>query len=284
MRVAHIIMAHKNPDQLLRMITKLDHPGFDFYVHIDNKILLDSFKAIFELANVRPIKKRINCNWGGNSLLTAVTSALNEVLSTGINYDFVNLLSAQDYPLHSSAHIYNYFEKAKGKNFISFDISADTTWWKEATSRYEKYHFTDINIKWKYGLQKIVNSVMPSRKFPMYSELYGSSDSTWWTISYECARLVADQLSHNKKLLNFIKYAWGTDEFVVATIIMNSDFRDSVINNNLRYIDWSEGNPHPKLLGIDDFEKIKSSEMLFARKFDALFDEEILDRIDKSQI
>lgn len=284
MRIAHIIMAHKNPAQLLRMIKKLDHPNFDIYVHIDKKVLLDPFKAILEVPNVRLIKNRIHCNWGAYSFLTAIVSTLNEVLSTKTYYDYINLLSAQDYPLYSSAYIYDYFEKAKGRNFISFETSRESLWWKEAVSRYEKYHFTDVNIKWKYRIQKIVNAVMPLRKFPVYDELYGGCKSTWWTLSYGCAKLVADELSNNKKLVNFIKYSWGTDEFVVATVVMNSQFKSSVVNNNLRYIDWSEGNPHPKLLGTEDFEKIKSSGMLFARKFDITLDEEILDKIDKSQI
>lgn len=281
MRIAHIIMAHKNPYQLLRMIKKLDHAQFDFYIHIDRKVLLDPFSAIIQMPNVKFINNRINCNWGGNSLLTGIISSLNEALSYGIHYDFLNLLSAQDYPLHSSEYIYTFLKKEKDKNFISFDLSRETVWWKEAISRYEKYHFTDVNFKWKYPLQALVNRVLPTRKFPIYSDLYGGSKSSWWTISYDCAKLISHELSHNKKLMRFIKYAWGTDEFVVATIIMNSKFRDSVVNNNLRYIDWSEGNPNPKLLRMEDFEKIKRSEMLFARKFDTTVDEEILEKIDK---
>lgn len=280
MRVAHIVMTHKNPDQLVRMISRLVHPDFDFYIHVDNKVQISNFNSILDLPNVAFIKNRVNCNWGGNSLLTGIVSALDEVLSLNKDYDFVNLLSAQDYPLTSPKTIINYLKEKKGNNFISFDPNRDTEWWKEANSRYEKYHFTDINFKWKYFVQRIFNNFLPVRKFPIYTELYGSSKSTWWTISLDCAKLVAHQLTKNKKLINFIKYSWGTDEFVVATIIMNSEFKDSVFNNNLRYIDWSEGNPNPKLLSSTDFESIKESEMLFARKFDIEFDSNILDRID----
>lgn len=277
-------MAHKNPEQLLRMIKKLDHPDFDIYVHIDKKTPLDPFKIILDVPSVRFISNRIRCNWGAYSFLVAIVSSLNEIFSTQKQYDFVNLLSAQDYPLHSSAYIYNYLKKEKGKNFLSFEDSQESPWWKEAVSRYEKYHFTDINIRWKYLIQKIVNAVMPLRKFPVYTELYGGSKSTWWTLSCDCAKFLADELSNNKRLNNFIKYSWGTDEFVVATVIMNSKFRETIVNDNLRYIDWSEGNPNPKILCIEDFDEIKNSGMLFARKFDIMLDEKVLDEIDKSQI
>ncbi|MET4543726.1 hypothetical protein ABIE26_001031 [Pedobacter africanus] len=280
MRVAHIIMVHKSPEQLLRLVKKLDHAQFDFYIHVDKKVDILAFEHILTLPNLKFIKNRVNCNWGGNSLLTGIVSALTEVLSFEVRYDFINLLSAQDYPLYPAESIYTYLEANKGTNFISFDASRQTDWWKAAVSRYEKYHFTDLNIKSKYFFQKVVNTVMPKRKFPIYAELYGGSKSTWWTITYDCAKLISDQLSNNRKLIKFIRYSWGTDEFIVATIIMNSKFRDSTVNNNLRYIDWSEGNPNPKLLGMEDLEKITASKMLFARKFDISYDKEVLTSID----
>ncbi|MFC3559911.1 beta-1,6-N-acetylglucosaminyltransferase [Pedobacter jamesrossensis] len=65
---------------------------------------------------------------------------------------------------------------------------------------------------------------------------------------------------------------------------MNSDFKNKTNNNNLRYIDWSEGNAHPKMLKIEDYSNLKSSTMHFARKFDTEIDEVILDKIDKELI
>lgn len=284
MRIANIIIAHKNPTQLLRLIERLRHPQFDFYIHIDKKVPIHDFKLVKEYENVYFIKNRISCNWGGNSLLNAITSALNQVAETNRNYGFVNLLSAQDYPLLSPDHIYEYLLNRSGKNFISFDTSRNTKWWKEAVARYEKYHFTDLNLKGKYFFQRILNKLAPTRRFPLPLELHGSSNSTWWTITGECARYLARTLTNEKKLDKFLRYSWSTDEFVVATIIMNSEFKDQVVNNNLRYIDWSEGNAHPKLLDVGDVEKMKHSGMLFARKFDVEIDTEALDKIDKELI
>ena len=57
---------------------------------------------------------------------------------------------------------------------------------------------------------------------------------------------------------------------------MNSKYKVSVINNNLRYIDWSEGNNSPKTLSIKDINQILKSDKLIARKFDIDIDKEIL--------
>lgn len=284
MRIAHIIMAHKNPNQLVRLIKSLEHPNFDFYIHVDKKTNMDDFKIVNELRFVNFIQQRINCNWGGNSLLLGILSSLNEVLTSDKKYDFINLLSAQDYPLCSAVTINNFFEKNLNTSFISYETAKNSDWWKEAVLRYEKYHLTDFTFKGKYVVENILNTILPKRKFPLQTKLYGGSKATWWTISGDCAKYVSSIFNANKKLSRFLKFAWCTDEFAITTLIMNSPFKTNSVNQNMRYIDWSEGGVNPKLLGIKDLEKIKSSGMLFGRKFDTEFDSIILDKIDQQSL
>ncbi|TSJ40753.1 beta-1,6-N-acetylglucosaminyltransferase [Mucilaginibacter corticis] len=281
MRIAHIIMAHKNPPQLLRLIERLQHPNFDIFIHIDKKVPLDNFFLLKEKTNITFIKNRVECNWGGNNFFKAIISSVNEVIHLQKNYAFVSLLSGQDYPITTAENIYNYFLQNSNKNFISYDPSRQSNWWKGAVNRYEKYHFTDVHFKWKYVLQTIVNIVLPRRKFPYSFKLFGGRNASWWTITGDCAKYLVDELMHDKKLWDFLKYSWCTDEFMVCSIIMNSKFRHDTVNNNLRYIDWSEGNARPKLLGMADFDHIKQSGMLFARKFDQDIESQILDKIDR---
>ena len=77
-----------------------------------------------------------------------------------------------------------------------------------------------------------------------------------------------------------MKYTWGSDEFLIATIVMNSPFKDQVINNNLRCITWSDGIANPKVLTVSDLNLLKSSSKFYARKFDITIDTGILDEID----
>ncbi|MNX87332.1 Core-2/I-Branching enzyme [compost metagenome] len=242
---------------------------------------IDDFKSVLNVDQVAFIKNRITCNWGGNSFLQAIISSVKEVLSLKKDYDFINLLSAQDYPLTSAENIYQYFKDKTGMNFISYEDAQDSIWQAQAALRYEKYHFTDFNFKYKYFIQKTLNKIAPARKFPLRMKLYGGNKSSWWIISNETAIYLTESLTNNLKLNRFLKYSWGTDEFVLTTLIMNSPLKNKTINNNLRYIDWSEGNAHPKLLGTSDFDSIKNSKMLFARKFDIDSDSNVLDRIDR---
>lgn len=280
MRIAHIIIAHKNPLQLVRLVKHLQHPHSDIYIHLDKKTDMAFFQTVSLLSNVTFINQRIRVNWGGNSTLMAMINSTLEVIRTNPSYGFINLLSGQDYPLKSAQQIYEFLLKNSGYNFISYDECKKSVWLQAAAARYKKYHFTDLQIKGKYLLQDITNWLLPSRKLPESLQLHGSAKSAWWTISGDCARYIAGEISSNKKLSRFLKFCWGTDEFAIATLIMNSEFRHKTINNNLRYIDWSEGNPHPKLLTIEDIPKLDQSSALFARKFDQNIDSGVLDYLD----
>lgn len=281
MRVAHIIMAHKNPEQLSMLIASLEHPLFDVYLHIDAKESLDTFNGLHKHKNLTFIKKRTKCNWGGYSLLKGILNCTEEVLSTSIKYDIINLLSGQDYPLRPAREIHKYFEDHPNKIFLSFE-SPGGSWWKEASQRFEMYHLTDFNFPGKYLFQWLLNKTLPVRKFPMQMSLYGGNKGCWWTITAQSAEYVIQELKRNGSLKNFLKLCWGTDEFVIPTLIMNSHFKDQVINDNLRYIDWSEGNANPKTLTKNDYDTVTNSGMLFARKFDTNQDSDIINKIDET--
>jgi len=259
----------------------MQHPQFDFYIHVDAKVSAEEFEDLKNLPNVIFIKNRIACNWGGFTILRAIFNSLNEVISSGQKYGHINLMSGQDYPICTPQYIYDFLQQQSGKNFVAYDASQDTDWWKGAADRYERYHLTDVNIPGKYFIERMLNKFTPARKFPEFSKLYGSNKSTWWTISWECAVYLNDKVRESPKLISFLKFCWGTDEFAIPTLIMNSPFKDQVVNDSLRYIDWSEGKPSPRVFDITDFEKISGSKMLFARKFDMDHDIAILNKIDE---
>jgi hypothetical protein len=252
------------------------------FVHVDLKVPIEQFKFIKSETNVTFIKTRVACHWGGNSVLVSIINSVQEILNSDKVYDFINVISGQDYPLMSSEAMLSFFNANNKTNFISFDDTPESEWWQLARERYEKYHLTDLNFRGRYILQNLLNTLLPKRKFPVYNTLYGGSKSTWWTITSECADYLVKTLEVNKKLKSFLKYAWCTDEFVVATVIMNSPFRDKTVNDNLRYIDWSEKKASPKILTSSDLNSIKASNMMFARKFDIEVDACILDRLDQN--
>ncbi len=279
MRVACIIMAHKGPQQIERFIKKFSGHPFDFFIHIDKKINNQPFEYLADLPQVNFITDRVAVQWASYSYIVAILHSLKEILGNQIRYDYISIMSGQDYPIKPVSDIYNKIEKNPERNFICYDEGDE--WWTHAISRINKYHFTNFGFRGRYRLQFFLNALLPDRKFPLPYKLYGGPKAMCMTLSNECAKYVLNFIESNKKLRRFMRFTWGPDEFIVPTIIMNSRFKETVINNNFYYIDWSKGGVNPKTLLMEDYPFLLSSDKMLARKFDTSVDEVILDMLDK---
>ncbi|HCL83259.1 MAG TPA: glycosyltransferase [Chitinophagaceae bacterium] len=278
MRIACIIMAHKEPQQIERFIKRFNNLPFDFYLHIDKKISLKPFDYLAGVPNVYFVNHRIKVRWASYSFVIALLGAFKQVLGSGIPYDFISVMSGQDYPIKPVSGIYQTLEKNTGKNFICYEESGE--WWRHAINRINKYHFTNFGFRGRYRIQFFLNALLPSRKFPLPYKLYGGPKAMCMTLSTDCAAYIVAFVESNKKLRRFIRFTWGPDEFLIPTLIMNSEFKHSVVNDNFYYIDWSKGGSNPKTLTVADYELLLSSDKMLARKFDIKQDRVILDMLD----
>lgn len=279
MRIAHLILAHKNPAQLERMINALNHPAFDFYIHLDKKAEMNSFAYLSKKENVFFIQKRVHVKWAGYSLVQAQLNGIEEVVAIN-KYDYINILSAQDFPLKPSEYIFTFLKENKGAEFIStVDEQKDPEWWNTAKRRVTKYHLESWKkFPGKYRLQSLMNFLTGIRKYPLPHKIVGRSQ--WFTITNGAAIYMINFIKSNPKIVRFFKYVWGADEFIFSTVLYNSPFKEK-IRDDLFYIDWSEGKPNPKILREEDFEKLIRSNKVFARKFDAAVDEKILKKLEE---
>jgi hypothetical protein len=81
-------------------------------------------------------------------------------------------------------------------------------------------------------------------------------------------------------VVRFFEHAFIPDELFFQTVLMNSAHAESIVDDNLRYIDWA-AHPGPKILREEDLPRLLVSDKLFARKFDATVDADVLDRLDE---
>ncbi len=278
MKFAVLIVTYTSPIQTKRLITSLNNGEFDFYIHLDKKINIETHRELFSIPNVYFVSHRIDIKWGGYSTTEAALSGIRFIEASGIKYDFVNLITGQDYPIKSAGYISDFLRKNIGHEFILYK-KFDTEW-TEAKLRVEKYHFTELSFRGRHRLASVINYITPKRKFPINLELVGKE--TFWTLSLACAVYVVNYLDTHQKLRRFLKYTWGSDEFIFQTIIMDSPFKNKVVNNNYRLINWPGTGARPNIFGTEDFEKIMASDALFARKFDINTDENILTLLDKA--
>lgn len=281
MRIAHLIMVHKNAKQVERLLQALDHESFDFYVHLDAKADMEEFAHLGALPRVYFIQTRTSVRWASFQFVESILASMREILATGIPYGFINLLSGQDYPVKPAESIYRFFVEHQGQSFLSVEKEG-SAWWQHAIHRVQQYHTVYYKFPGQYQLQALANRLLPKRRFPLPYTLYGGADGSWWSMSLECARYLVHFVDTNPALRQFSRFTWGSDEFLISTILMNSPFKDTIVDENYRYIDWSAGGANPKVLTTADASSLLDTYKLFARKFDISQDENILDILDQS--
>ncbi|MEI6265884.1 MAG: beta-1,6-N-acetylglucosaminyltransferase [Sphingobacteriia bacterium] len=276
MRIAHLIITYTDPQQTYRMIQRMIDPDFDFYIHVDEKLPIISHDFLTQLPNVYLIKNRIKVNWAGFSTIQAEFNSIQEILDTKIQYDFVTLLSGQDYPIATVAEMKSFYEARKGKLLLKYrDFQNE---WPEGMARVSRYYMDNFSFPGRYFVEKIMNVVLPKRKPLKGIKFYG--DSMFWSLSLDALNYMLEKVDRNKKIKRFYKFTWAPDEFLFQTEILSSPLASKVINENCHYYQHAPNTAHPKWLGVADLDDILKSDRIFARKFSFDVDSEIFNQID----
>ena len=277
MKLAHLILAHSNPGQLKRLVDKLAHSDSHIYIHLDKKTDITQFLPIADNDRISFISNRIKVYWGGYSIVQATINSFEEILANGIAFDHINLLSGQDYPIKSTEHIHQFLRENKGKIFMhSLSVNNE---WQEAIPRIERYHLANLKLPaGTYRVEQVMNAILPKRKMP--EGIVAMGRSQWFTASRESIAYIVDYVKKEQWVSRFFKMSWAADELIFQTILFNSPFKEHMVNDNLLYVDWSEGKASPKLLNMEDAAALKASDKLFARKFNSDADSAVLDYID----
>jgi hypothetical protein len=211
-----------------------------------------------------------------------------EVFATS-DCDFFVLLSGQDFPtrpiVELEAHLSNY----KLNNFILMRVVEEE--WKSALERIKIRRNIDLFHKWRSdfrpvssiinkieGLSIKWNTFFGERKLPYGYKLFGGSQ--WFVFNSQTVNYILRNLRSKPELKSFFKYTVCPDEHFFHTILGNSEWKESVIQDNLRYIRFLPGKDNPEVLTLNDRDAIGTSGAFFARKFDLETQPDILERLE----
>ncbi|TVP99549.1 MAG: hypothetical protein EA359_16910 [Balneolaceae bacterium] len=297
----YLILAHKNPKQLYRLIHKLNDECSHFYVHLDKKTNIDSFSKLIDLNNVNFIKERIECIWGDISLVFASLNLIEAALKNHA-MGMCILLSGQDYPIKDKEKIQMYLERNINKTFIDNRIASEL--WDSFKKRSEYYRFNISSKKGDFVLLKGLNKksvyhllkrnitffdflrIQKKRKLNIDMEFCGGSQ--WWAMNINMLNKIYTFVNDNKSnLFKYFQHSHCSDEFFFHSIINHLSKVDTSIKieKSICYANWSrkKANERPVTFRTEDLDELfrQPDYKLFARKFDIEMDEKILDLIDE---
>jgi hypothetical protein len=293
--VAYIISAYRLPELLVRLVRRLDGPGTSTFIHVDKKTHDSIYSAMAEPLSARPnvhFLPRHSCYWGDFGHVHATIKGLRALVESGRPFDYVILLTGQDYPLRSNAEIAATLREAAGHVFMDWMPIPNEQWTDGGAYRIDNWHFRvgrkSLSFPGTPFRHALLNAAwsLPARvlslrrTFPAGLTPYGGS--SYWMMPADCARYVDAFTRSRPDFVRFFRHVHVPDEMFFQTIVLNSPFRGRVAASDLRFVDWREDGDHPTVLTSADFERLVQSGALFARKFDPGVDAAVLDRIDST--
>lgn len=296
-KIGYLILAHRYPEQLVRLIDRLNGENIYFFIHIDKRVSQPVYHFIYErLSAKRNIRfiKRFKCCWAGFGIIQATLQGIKELIENQYEVDHLVLLSGQDYPIKSNSCIKEFLVQHKGTSFVNHKPFPQPEWHAEngGWHRVRAWHFIKEHTRYVFPGRNIfgigrksflnpiwnfIHSLIPAfeRKFPLNLHPFGGAQ--FWCLCNAHIHYIYEFVRKHPKYVRFFKYVFVPDEILIQTIVGNANFQQTVVNDTLHFLEWERPGA---ILNIADKKNIFSTYHLFARKFDTTVDAEILNEID----
>jgi core-2/I-Branching enzyme len=318
MRIAFLILSHREPSQLLRLVAtiRLQLPDSPIVIHHDTfreplpKSALDLFHGVHLIAPEGPT------GWGDFTVVAAACRSM-EWMIKHLEFNWMVLLSAQDYPIKPLAGFGDYLEQGGADVLLDATpithVSRSQAARRDIRRRYlYQYRPRAINLQadqplhrlprglrwWTGRLVDVINIIQPCfklyrlpdgmpyrfglRRVPTF---FGKDNpcwkgSPWFGFSRRAAEFVLNYLHDNPHFVNYYRRTIMPDESMLPTLVCNSkELR--VDQRTVHHVRWTNPNSgHPDIFGIEDLPELMAVPQYFARKFDITKDVFILDELD----
>jgi len=300
-----LIASHTNPDQVLRLVKTLKSGSSDCQIvihHDRSKSVLDS-AAFAPFKDVHIFENPIVTGWGDFSLVELELRCIDWILKHSIPFDWLILLSGQDYPIQPIQKMEQFLSTTEHDGFVEYfpafrpSEMTNNDWHKDiGVERYcYRYYRLPLFLKWLvYKLYRVVDwqrlirvrsgrfgtKLAIRRCFtPFTQDFECYAGSQWHTLSHRCVEYIHEFVQKNPDFVSHYRTTMIPDESFFQTILVNNHSLN-ICNNNFRYVSWEP--PYPATMQASDFESLIHSGKFFARKFDDTVDDRIFDLLDQS--
>lgn len=318
MKIAFLVLNHRHPAQLIRLLTtiRLQLPEAPIVVHND-KFREDLPRSILKpIGNVQLLTAHKPITWGDFSVVDAYRWSLTWMMEY-VEFDWVVLLSAQDYPIKPLSGLGNYLAENDADALLRAVPITELTkaaarrdmrrryfyQYKPATMHSQDAQISDnlrnILRRRTGGLVDVINILQP------YFKIYRLPDRMpyrvgcrahttpfehnrpcwhgpmWFSLSRHATEFVLTYMCHHPEYVDYYRRTIIPDESIIATLIYNAP-NLRVENRDVHYTRWTHSRTgHPDIFKIEDLPELIATPEYFARKFDIAKDSRILDRLDE---
>ncbi|XP_011505061.1 PREDICTED: xylosyltransferase oxt [Ceratosolen solmsi marchali] len=280
--------------QVKRLINILYDSSHLFYIHVDARqdymyrelLKVEKNCKMKNIIVAKGPELRHASIWGGASLLTTFLTSARHMLLHSKSWDFLINLSESDYPIKTNARLVEFLTWNRNMNFVkSHGREVQRFLTKQGLDK----TFVECEARmWRVG----------ERKLPYGIQIDGGSD--WVALSREFVEYVANPEPDDlvAGLLRVFRYTLLPAESFFHTALRNSRFCPTYVDNNLHVTNWKRKlgckcqykavvdwcGCSPNDFKLEDLNRIMNTadrNLFFARKFEPVIDQRIIDRLDQ---
>ncbi|HXH18343.1 MAG TPA: beta-1,6-N-acetylglucosaminyltransferase [Chitinophagales bacterium] len=201
MKFAYIILAHKLPEQLHRLVSRLDD-GSVFVIHVCRNTKKEDTKKIRKLFRGQPnifFCMREDGSWGEFGIVQAVLNGMELLLKNKAEFDYLHVLSGNDYPIKSNDFLKRFFTENYGRQFL----------WYLPVYNYEPHGVPEGTI-YGEGWKGYVHPWGAEHRFLRFEKY-------WYSMLGERLMIIPEERFINKPLWNVLKiFLYNAPDYVRA--------------------------------------------------------------------
>lgn len=267
MKYAYLIIAHDDFDVLQRLVSALDDIRNDIYIHFDRKVKhLPDIQT--QSSRLYILDNRVDVRWGDLSQIRCEFRLWEEASLNG-PYEKYVMLSGTHYPLVSVGELTECWNRFPDKNLICA-LGKEVEY--QEMMKVHRYNLflkgfsygsmTNRKIhQWLWKAFLKVQKILGIRRNDTIDFWRGSN---WVALSQNAVDYL---LSQKRSAMHVFNMSFCGDEYLVPTLLMSSEsLKDTLVDAKfLLFQDMMRANA--RVLTISDYDDIRKSGCLFARKF-----------------
>lgn len=274
MRHAYLVLAHNEPEVLKLLLSRLDDPRNDVYIHFDKKWVSPPVVTL-QQAGLFILESRVDVRWADVSMLEAELALFHTVKASGRSYAYHHLISGVDLPLKSQDAIHAFFAEQAGKEFVGMH-QAPMTFRADRGLHYKHLFARSFRGQGVAHLVKRILRYLCIEAQVLLGQRRNQDvrfhkGGQWVSIT---TALLDYLIQHEDEVRAIYTGTFGADEYFIPTLVWNSSFRDHLYDATdeslgaMRQIGWRADG---QLVDFswDDLPELQQSPCLFARKFNS---------------
>ncbi len=262
---AWLIIAHNEFGILQRLVSALDAPECDFFLHLDRKVTtLPEIRV--SKGRLHVLEDRVDVRWGSVSQIHCELALLKAARKEGA-FDFYHIISGTTLPLKPWEELKAYFESNEGCSILTpvhKDLPYQETLKMHRKNRFLR-NYAAKGLKGRISQYLWRGSIALQRLLKI--EINRDKDfykaSNWLSLD---RRAVDYLLSQEKEILRTYRHSFCGDEYFIPTELMASPLRDSIRNCD-HYLKCDIPRSTSGIFTLSDLPELEGTGFLFARKF-----------------